>query len=401
MTQQEPQNTQILLQPGDTLVDRYQLTHQLGAGGYSQVFAADDLKTGKAIALKVLHRNAEKHDPSAMGRMQQESQILSKLNHPHIVSVYDFQRTDEGMFIVMEKLLGRNIAQSIELDGPFTGDRVYPLVKQLLDALDCAHDARVLHRDIKPQNIILCPDEAAQGGLTAILVDFGLAKGFVTSGPQEIDAITMVLTKTEGFMGTPRYTPPEQALGDALSPATDLFALGLVIGELLTGHVRIQGSRHVDIMTNLMNPQPVDVSDCPRSWQPWLAKMLQKDPLLRYQNAQEASLALDHTLTHKPNEGSRELVFDPNTGAFVSEDHANDNQILGEFIEDDEPLELDLPPTPPLPVVQAPELEVQPIFPAFVPPPKSSRSHTALMGLLAGGVFLCVAFGVALLLGQF
>lgn len=390
-----------MLQPGDTLVDRYQLTHQLGAGGYSQVFAADDLDTGAALAIKILHRDAQQHDPSAMGRMQQEGQILSKLDHPNIVTVYDFQRTDEGMFLVMEKLLGRNIAQSIELEGPFSGDRVYPLAKQLLDALDCAHDAHILHRDIKPQNIILCLDQAAQGGLVAKLVDFGLAKGLDRSGPQEIDAITMVQTKTEGFMGTPRYTPPEQALGDTLSPATDLFALGLVIAEWLTGRVRIKGDRHVDIMTNLVSAEPVDVSDCPRTWRTWLAKMLQKDPLLRYQSAQQASDALDQALLHQPNEGSRELVFNPTTGEFMAEGQAA-AQATGEFLEHDEPLELDLPsepiaPRPPPPAVFEPEAT----RPALPSPEKASKSSTFLFALLVGGVFLCVAFGVALLLGHF
>lgn len=349
---QDERPGQDLLQPGDLLGDRYQLTHRLGEGGYSQVFAADDLIEHREVAIKVLRHDIVKRDPSALARLRQESKILGRIEHPHIVKIYAFEQYESFSFLVMEKLLGRSIASSISQEGAATSERVLLVVRQILQALGAAHDQHILHRDIKPENIILCPSDDPAQPDSAKVVDFGLAKAFSVEDAQErglFDDMTLVHTRTNGFMGTPRYTPPEQALGDPLGPYTDLFALGLVVAEWLTKQVRLQGTRHAELMTLLVSAEPLDLSDCPAQWRRWLSKILDKTPAQRYQSAAEALDALDRIMSEQHHTGSgRELEFNAITGAFVPVGQGSNpqHQALTDFQADDDSLELDLPKPP-------------------------------------------------------
>lgn len=407
MTDLSPLNTQEAhssLQPGDTLADRYQLTHKLGEGGYSIVFAADDLVKYQQVAIKILKPGVVTKDPSALARMRQESHVMSKINHPHIARIYDFHSDEEATFLVMEKLLGRSIGKELKREGPASTQRVYPLVQQILSALEAAHTARVLHRDIKPENILLCPAPDANGSEIAIIVDFGLAKGLDTSGVHhDEDDITLVQTRTQGFVGTPRYTPPEQALGDPLGPETDLFALGLVIAEWLTGTVRLKGSRHAELMANLVSSDPIELGDCPIAWRPWLKKMLEKRPESRYQSAREASDALEHILQNPEHESNRELVFNPQTGEFVPETSSPKHQAYQapSFLLSEEPLELDLPVAPPRRVNTPPPTRA----PQPIPEPEpieegDSPLSIILLTAIAVVAMVCVILFAAIFFGN-
>ncbi len=372
------------LRVGDTLAERYILTQPLGAGGYSTVFAARDQEGGFEVAVKILKTQGEHNDPSALARMRQEATLLRSIDHPHVVTIHDFLEEDGFAFLVMEKLSGFSLARLLMEHGPSHSDRVLPMVRQLLDALAAAHDKKILHRDIKPENILICP--TSDGGEAAKLVDFGLAKTFAPrDGDEDSLEITLVETKEGGFMGTPRYTPPEQALGDPMGPYTDLFALGLVIAEWLTGVVRMDDEVHADLMRNLVGPTPIDVADCPRPWRAWLRRLLDKNPEARPQTARAADALLEEMVIPELSGARRDGVF-----AF---DEANDTFVPADLVPDDdeedfevhspsfldrdedEPLELDLERVANVPESSSASLAVPPNLDAHETAPTMRSPH--------------------------
>ncbi len=276
---------------GALLDDRWRTDYCLASGGYGDVWAGIDTIEDRKIAVKILRTNAGNNDPSAIARMRQEAEILSAISHPNIVAVYGFGTSPYGHYLVMELLEGHAIDQLLGSDGPIDSEAAIPMVRELLGALDVAHAKHIFHRDLKPENIIVVKDE--QGRQTAKLVDFGIAKATRLLNDGE-EGATLVQTRAGGFMGTPRYAAPEQAVGDPCGPNIDLFALGLVIAEWLTGRMRIDGERHADVMQQLLSPEPLDLSDVPYRWREWIALMITKNPRDRLQNAQEALSHLEH-----------------------------------------------------------------------------------------------------------
>ncbi len=276
---------------GAVLNGRYRIEHRLGLGGYGEVVAAHDLRDGRPVAIKILHNNATQNDPRALGRMRQEAEILRAIRHPNIVEIFDLGTCPEGEFLVMELLEGQSIAKFLVDEGPIQAQRALPLVHQMLSALAAAHAKQVLHRDIKPDNILLCAASSSSAE-RAKLLDFGIAKAHRSLNDESEDGVTMVKTRVGSFVGTPRYAAPEQAVGDPVGPESDLFSLGLVISEWLTGSPRITGERYGDVMAQLVKPSPFDLSDCPQRWQPWLERMLDKSPSRRFESAEQAIDAL-------------------------------------------------------------------------------------------------------------
>ncbi|MFP4598946.1 MAG: serine/threonine-protein kinase [Persicimonas sp.] len=276
------------LAPGELLVDRYRIDEQLGSGGYGEVLAAEDITNGRRVAIKILHADAAGRDPAALARMRQEAEILEAVDHPNIVEVFDVGDSEHGEFIVMELLEGHSLEYLIEAEGPADPDRAAPVVEQLLSALDAAHQKQVLHRDLKPENILLIADDDEPTGEKAKLVDFGIAKAQELLDDDPDEGITLVKTRGGGFVGTPRYCSPEAAVGDPAGPSADLFSLGLVVAEWLTATARIDGEKQNVVLSVLIQPEPLDVSDCPADWQPWLARMIAKTPEQRYESAQQA-----------------------------------------------------------------------------------------------------------------
>lgn len=377
-----PDQPQHLPKPGDLLGQRYRLTHRLGVGGYSTVFAADDLLDGGSIAVKILKTQSVHNDPSALGRMRQEAELIKGIEHPNILKIYAFERHGPFAFLVMEKLHGSSLARIIHEQGPAPTERVLAMTRQMLGALHAAHSHRVLHRDIKPENILMCPTHGPEREV-AKLVDFGLAKSF---GEQDFDddlEVTLVKTKVGGFMGTPRYTSPEQAVGDPVGPYTDLFSLGLVISEWLSGTIRLKGDTHAELMRYLVGPQPLDVSDCPRAWQPWLAQVLSKDPKRRYASAQQALEALEYSLEHGGAPGGIQTedfdAYDLAASGYFADALQIDGPIS--FLDSNAPLELDLErvaKTTPVKQVTSPHMAALPAHllgeqalpPQHTPPPR-------------------------------
>lgn len=280
----------LVLAPGVVLCIRFRLDRVIASGGYGDVWTAYDLDNDdQKVAVKILRNDAGNQDPSAIARMRVEADILQTLRHPNIVQVFGFFESPYGHFMAMELLDGLAIDQAIQHEGPAPHERVLMNARQILSALQAAHAHDVLHRDIKPENILLT---RTPGGLeVAKLLDFGIAKARHVKDAD--NGATLVQTRAGGFMGTPRYAAPEQAVGDPMSPASDIFSLGLVVAEWLTGKTRLDGERHADVMQKLLDGSPIDVTDCPQRWQAWLKRCVAKAPESRFQSAEEAMHALD------------------------------------------------------------------------------------------------------------
>ncbi len=322
-------SSNVHLVPGENLNGRYRIEHRIGQGGYGEVVAAYDLREKRAVALKVLHNEVRQSDPNALARMRQEAEILRAIQHRNIVTVYAIEDCEAGAFLVMELVEGRSITQMLSDEGPISPERALPLVHQILSALKLAHDRQILHRDIKPDNILLC---AATDDMPEYikLVDFGIAKALAPLSSQDGDPVTLVKTRVGDVIGTPRYAAPEQVVGDPTGPSADLFSIGLVIAEWLTGTPRIKPGNYGAVMAQLVVPTPFDVSDCPPDWQAWLLGMMDKTPNGRFQSADQA---IEELQVHVPWSGFSLHSMDTGVASVASELSAYDGESMDTLVE--------------------------------------------------------------------
>lgn len=275
---------------GDVFQDRYEIYERVARGAFGEVHAARDTAEDRRVALKILRTESERRDPKAVARIRQEAEILRALDHPNLVQVHDMARADGRECLVMELLEGRSLRERIDEGPPASLHRVQRVVRQILSALEAMHRRGVQHRDLKPDNIILLssPDDSREP--TVKLVDFGIAKArnFLDQDHEQ----TLVETQEKNVVGTPKYSSPEQAVGDPLDASSDLFSVGLVVAEWFTGEPRIDEPDSQGVVSVLIQPDPLEVSDCPESWQPWLRKTLAKKPDERFRSANRAREAL-------------------------------------------------------------------------------------------------------------
>ena len=274
------------LAPNTVLADRFRLEKTLASGGYGDVWKGLDTMTGESVAVKILRNDAGNNDPSALARMRQEAEMLQNIHHPNVVAVIGYFSTEAGQAIVMEYLDGLAIDQLLAKYGPITHEEAVAATREALSALAACHEKGVVHRDIKPENIVRCE---SPNGTTTKLVDFGIAKA--TELLSDLDSetgVTLVHTRAGGFMGTPRYAAPEQVVGDPFGPNIDLYSLGLVLAEWLSGRPRMDAETHGDVMAQVLSPNPIDLSDCPYRWREWLSRMIERNPEQRLQTAHEA-----------------------------------------------------------------------------------------------------------------
>jgi hypothetical protein len=278
---------------GAVLPGGYHVLDLLSVGGMGRVYRAEQRALGRTVAVKVIHPHLLS-DESAATRFLIEARAASQLNHPNSVAVFDFGRTEDGQpYIVMEFLRGRDLATVAYQEGPFELERVIDVLQQVLAALGEAHAAGIVHRDMKPENVILEP--LRRGGDLVKVVDFGLAK-------LRLEAAQTKLT-TPGFVcGTPDYMSPEQGRGDAIDGRTDLYAVGVMLFELLTGRLPYEGRSPMQVvMMHVTVPVPDPRSVAPdRSIPPELAaicmRAIAKQPAERFEEAQELSDALEAVL---------------------------------------------------------------------------------------------------------
>lgn len=256
-----------------TNVGRYVVIDQLGEGAMGAVYRAWDNALDRVVALKImLPLRAE--SAQARKRFEREARLTARINHPSVAHVYDVGEYDDGLFIAMEFVPGKQLRE--EMQAPVPARRVVYLARQILEGLSEAHHQGVVHRDLKPENILLSGRDQVK------ILDFGLAKPI----SDELSEITDL--STTGLTGTPRYMAPEQIQGTAIDPRTDLYALGAVLYELLTAHPVHRGETLGDLLYAIVHkPAPELTADvCPAKLGETIQKALKKDPAERFPSAQ-------------------------------------------------------------------------------------------------------------------
>lgn len=278
---------------GRTLPGGYVILDLVGIGGMGRVYRAEQTNLGRTVAVKIIHPHLVGEE-NAAARFITEARAASRLNHPNSVAVIDFGKTEDGqLYLVMEFLRGKDLARVQYEEGPLSFRRIVSLLRQVLAALAEAHHLEIIHRDLKPENIIL--EQVRTGGDFVKVVDFGLAKMREGTGPN--------ITSPGIVCGTPEYMSPEQGRGDPLDPRSDLYAMGVILYQLLTGRLPFEGDSPTQVvLMHITEPPPDPRAAAPARVIPSLLAevclmALAKEPQDRFGNADEFSEALADVMT--------------------------------------------------------------------------------------------------------
>ena len=290
------------LSPGDRICDRFEILRFLGEGGMGQVYEALDTELGQRVALKTIHPDIVS-DPTALLRFKQEVQLTRRVTHPNICRTFDLERhtsppdsnglRNEITFLTMELLEGETLSDLLRRKGPLETSEALPLAEQMAEALGAAHDAGVVHRDFKPSNVLLIPSGLAT---RVVVSDFGLARAVLPPGNLSGAATKSSMTATGRVLGTMVYMAPEQLERGEATPATDIYALGLVLYEMVAGRRPFEDEiPFAEISKRLKQPPPplrghVDRLD-PR-WEATIFKCLEATPSARFLKAADVVHAL-------------------------------------------------------------------------------------------------------------
>lgn len=270
------------------LNNRYQLEEQIGSGGMAVVYRSRDLMLERTVAIKLL-REDYSLDPSFRERFRQEAKSAANLTHPNIVTVHDFGLDANHLFIVMEFMPGTNLKTLLRQRGRISVDETITLIIQACAGVGYAHRAGLVHCDIKPQNILITPDQRLK------VVDFGIARALASIHPEE---------KAEVVWGSPLYFSPEQAAGEPPSPASDVYSIGVVMYEMLTGLLPFNSESPTELARmhrEEMPPEPRKVNpSIPPALDQILLKVLSKEPSARYRTADQLGRVLI-TFTRQSN----------------------------------------------------------------------------------------------------
>lgn len=265
---------------GDLLNQRYQLLERLGSGGMAEVYRARDLMLERSVAIKVLRTNYSS-DKEFQERFRQEARAAANLSHPNIVTVHDFGLDNGQLFIVMEHVPGTDLKSLLRKRGRFTVEEAIPLMVQACAGLGYAHRAGLVHCDVKPHNLLITPDHRLK------VTDFGIARALSTIRPGDRDDVVW---------GSPQYFSPEQARGQAPSPASDVYSLGVVLYEMLTGTLPFNATTPDDLahMHIHSHPHPLGeyLPDIPPMLEQIQSKILSKEPSARYRTADQLGRVL-------------------------------------------------------------------------------------------------------------
>src|SRR5262245_10772772 len=259
---------------GQVFSNRYRIEREIARGGMAEVYLARDESLNRQVALKALFPEYAR-EPSFVERFRREAQAAANLNHPNIVGIYDWGQESGTYFIVMEYVEGRSLRDLIRSEGPVDAGRAADITAEIASALAFAHRSGVVHRDVKPGNVLITP----QGSVK--VTDFGIARAGAGDG----------LTQTGSVMGTATYFSPEQAQGLAVDGRSDVYSLGVVLYELVCGGVPFVADSPVSVAYKHVREEPVPPSqrntDVPPGLEQIIMSSLAKDPDQRYQSADD------------------------------------------------------------------------------------------------------------------
>ncbi|MCX4243301.1 serine/threonine-protein kinase [Paraliomyxa miuraensis] len=277
------------LPPGTRLGARYVVHKLVGSGGMSQVYLAEHESIARKVAIKVLHREPSRQ-PRVVLRFQQEARAASTVQHENVVEVTDFGQTDDGRpFMVMEYLDGEDLGETLIREAPLSWVRARPMLLQILAALQAAHDQGLVHRDIKPENVFRISRMGSDDFVKVI--DFGIAKVLARDPVPGRRSLTL----TGHALGTPAYMAPEQCVGDPVDARTDLYAVGVLAYQMLTGRTPFEGKRSDVMRAQVYEPVPPMASidpDIDPEIDGVVLRALEKLPGERYATAFEFADAL-------------------------------------------------------------------------------------------------------------
>jgi serine/threonine-protein kinase len=275
------------LEDGAIVDGRYRVTGRLGSGGMADVYAAEDLQLGRRVALKLLYRRFAE-DAEFVERFRREASSAAGLQHPNVVSIYDRGETDGTSYIAMELIDGRTLKQVVAQDGPLDPARAVALIEQVLRAARFAHRRGIIHRDLKPHNVMVDAEDRAK------VTDFGIARAGASD-----------MTQTGSIMGTAQYLSPEQAQGLPVNATADLYSIGIMLYELLTGTIPFDGESAVTIALKQVSEPPVPPSalrpGIPPALEAVVLRALEKEPARRFADADEFLTALEHARRTVPD----------------------------------------------------------------------------------------------------
>jgi len=280
--------------PGETVAKRFRILRFIAQGGMGEVYEALDIELKQKVALKTV-RSTFLTDANALERFRQEIVVAKRVTHPNVCRTYDLFRheaTKDGesdlLVVSMEFLAGQNLDQLLKEKGKLGTAEALPLVKQMVAGLAAAHQAGVVHRDFKSNNVMLVPAGAGSGSLRVVVSDFGLA--------HSLDAGEFALTRTGEMLGTPAFMAPEQVAGKEITPATDIYALGVVMFEMVTGRLPFEGRNWREVAFSRLETAPAVPKslqpDLDEKWSRTILKCLEREPLDRFALVQDVERAL-------------------------------------------------------------------------------------------------------------
>ena len=291
-----------MIQIGKIFAGRYRIVKQIGRGGMADVYLAKDLiLDGEEVAVKVLRTNYQT-DPIAVARFQREARAMADLDHPHIVRITDIGEEDGQQYLAMEYVAGLDLKRYIKEHYPLSNEEAVRIMGQILLAMRLAHTRGIVHRDLKPQNILLTPDG------TVKVTDFGIAVAFAETS----------LTQTNSMLGSVHYLSPEQARGSKATVQSDIYAMGIIFYEMLTGHIPYDGDSAVTIaLQHFQKPLPSVIAEnpsVPQALENVVIKATAKKLTDRYKSVAEMYVDLSSSLSYN-RRNEPKLVFEDATKA--------------------------------------------------------------------------------------